>query len=247
MKQVAAVIVAAGTGSRMGVQTRSKQFLPINGRPVLAHTLARFEACTEIDEIVLVIQKEERDRCMQIVTDVGATNVSALVAGGKERQDSVWNGLKHLSPQTEIVLIHDAVRMFITPKILAQSVEYARECGASVVAVPANDTVKIVTSSQAGFFVERTLDRRQLWQIQTPQTFRYDLIYDIHRQARSEGLSGTDDAMLLEHFGHPVKIVPGSYRNMKITTPDDLLIAEAFLRDERRQVNKKREHADDAD
>jgi len=240
MKQVAAIIVAAGTGSRMGAQARSKQFLPLDGRPVLAHTLARFESCAEIDEIVLVIQEEERDRCAQIIADVGAAKVSALVPGGEERQDSVWNGLQHLSPQTEIVLIHDAVRMFITSEILTRSIEYARQCGASVVAVPANDTVKIVTSHQDGFFVERTLDRRQLWQVQTPQTFRYNLICDIHQQARSEGLSGTDDAMLLEHFGHPVKIVPGSYRNIKITTPDDLLIAEAFLRDERRQVNKNK-------
>ncbi len=221
----------------MGAQMVSKQFLSINGRPVLAHTLARFETCAVIDEIVLVIREAERDRCAHIVADARAAKVSALVNGGTERQDSVWNGLRQLSPRTEIVLIHDAVRMFVTPDILAQSIEYARECGASVVAVPANDTIKTVTSRRNGFFVERTLDRRQLWQVQTPQTFQYSLICDIHQQARSQEFSGTDDAMLLERFGHPVKIVPGSYRNIKITTPDDLLIAEAFLNDEKRRKN----------
>jgi 2-C-methyl-D-erythritol 4-phosphate cytidylyltransferase len=234
MGQVSAVIVAAGTGSRMGVQATSKQFLPINGRPILAHTLLRFETCPEIDRIVLVIREEERGRCEQIVSEIDAHKVSAMVAGGKERQDSVWNGLSQLSPQTEIVLIHDAVRMFVTHDILTMSIQYAREWGGSIAAVPAKDTIKTVTSHQNAFFVESTLDRSTLWQVQTPQTFQYPLICDAHQRAHQQGFYGTDDAMLMEHFGHPVKIVPGSYRNIKITTPDDLLIAEAFLRDEER-------------
>lgn len=235
MGKVAAVIVAAGTGSRMGAQTVSKQFLPINGRPVLAHTLTRFETCSEIDQIVLVIREEERDQCERIVADIGTAKVSAMVSGGKERQDSVWNGLAQLSPQTEIVLIHDVVRIFVTHAMLAMSIQYARECGGSITAVPAKDTIKTVTSHQSAFFVETTLDRSALWQVQTPQTFQYPLICAVHQQAREQGFYGTDDAMLMEHFGYSVKIVPGSYRNIKITTPDDLLIAEAFLQDEERR------------
>jgi 2-C-methyl-D-erythritol 4-phosphate cytidylyltransferase len=122
--------------------------------------------------------------------------------------------------------------MFVTDEILTLSIQYARNCGASVSAVPVKDTVKKVAPRQHEFFVEATLDRETLWQVQTPQAFNYARICEVHEQARAQGFYGTDDAMLMEHFGHPVQIVPGSYRNIKITTPDDLLIAEAFLRDE---------------
>jgi 2-C-methyl-D-erythritol 4-phosphate cytidylyltransferase len=229
MGKVAAVIVAAGTGSRMGSRTVSKQFLSLKGRPILTHTLKRFDDYPEIDHIVMVIREQERRRCEHIIAESDIRKVLALVQGGQERQDSVCNGLLRLPDDTEIVLIHDAVRIFVTDDILRLSIQYARECGASVTAVPANDTIKKVTSRQRSLFVEETLDRHTLWQVQTPQTFRYQLICSMHQRARQQGFRGTDDAMLVEHFGHPVKIVPGSYRNIKITTPDDLLIAEAFL------------------
>lgn len=234
MGNVAAIIVAAGSGTRMGVQSTPKQFLEIGGHPILAHTLKKFGDFPGIDRIVLVIRDQDRAQCEQILTEIGAQKVVSLVQGGKERQESVLNGLLCLPQHTEIVLIHDAVRMFVTEEILATSIRYARECGASITAVPAKDTIKQVTAKNGEHFVAATLDRSLLWHVQTPQTFQYPLILSTHQQARTLGLSATDDAMLVEQFGHPVKIVHGAYRNIKITTPDDLLVAEAFLRDERR-------------
>jgi 2-C-methyl-D-erythritol 4-phosphate cytidylyltransferase len=232
MGSVAAVIVAAGVGKRMGTQTVAKQFLRIDGVPILAYTLRKFEACAGIDEIILVARPEDHAACAEIIADLGARKVTALAEGGKERQDSVWNGLCQVNPATDIVLIHDAVRMFVTEEMLTASIQAARECGASIVAVPAKDTIKKATGQGESMFVETTLDRNTLWQVQTPQTFQYRLIVKLHQHARELGIYGTDDAMLAEHFGHPVKIVPGSYRNIKITTPDDLVIATAFVRDE---------------
>jgi 2-C-methyl-D-erythritol 4-phosphate cytidylyltransferase len=234
MGEVAAIIVAAGSGTRMGSQSTPKQFLEIGGRPILAHTLKKFEDFPGIDRIVLVIRNQDRARCEQILTEIGARKVTSLVEGGKERQESVLNGLLCLSEHTEITLIHDAVRVFVTEAILATSIRYARECGASITAVPVKDTIKQVIAKNGEHFVVTTLDRSALWQVQTPQTFQYPLILSTHQQAHTLGISATDDAMLVEQFGHPVKIVHGSYRNIKITTPDDLLVAEAFLRDEHR-------------
>jgi 2-C-methyl-D-erythritol 4-phosphate cytidylyltransferase len=244
MGNVAAIIVAAGTGSRMGTHSVPKQFLKIGGVPILAHTLKKFEDFSRIDQILLVTRRDDQGACENLIKEIGAQKIVALVEGGKERQDSVFNGLLHLNQETEIVLIHDAVRMFVSEPILAESIRSARKYGASVTAVPVKDTIKKVTTHPAesqehdefacddGLFVLETLNRQELWQIQTPQTFQYDLIFAIHQKAREIGFYGTDDAMLVEHFGHPVKIVSGSYRNIKITTPDDLLIAEAFVRDE---------------
>ena len=219
----------------MGTQPVPKQFLEIAGVPILGHTLQKFEHSPAITQILLVTRPEDRVACERLIKASGAQKITALVEGGKERQDSVFNGLLHLNPETEIVLIHDAVRMFVTKEIITASIRDARKYGASVTAVPAKDTIKQVaprTSEMDAGFVVKTLNRTELWQVQTPQTFQYDLICTIHQKARQLGFYGTDDAMLVEHFGHPVKIVYGSYRNIKITTPDDLLIAEAFLREE---------------
>ena len=221
-----------------------KQFLPIGGAPILLHTLNTFEHSEIVDEIVLVTHPALRPQCEALVQQNHIQKLSAIVDGGKERQQSVWNGLQAMNSRTEIVLIHDAVRMFVTQAMIGDSVQEARDYGASVVAVPAKDTIKQVilhsgekqnvSPSLKGLFVEKTFERRLLWQIQTPQTFRFNLIHRFHEQAAAQQLSVTDDATLAEHFGHPVKIVPGSYRNIKITTPDDLLIAEAFWRDEQK-------------
>jgi len=246
MEKAAAIIVAAGTGSRMGTQSVPKQFLKVEGVPILSYTLRRFEFCPAIDSIVIVVRAEDRARCERLIAESGVDKIEAIVEGGKERQDSVFHGLSRVNPQTDVVLIHDAVRMFVTEEILVTSIQYARKYGASVTAVPVKDTIKRVTACTSGshdrddfardddVFVSETLDREALWHSQTPQTFQYNLIFDIHKKARELGIHGTDDAMLTEYFGHPVKIVSGSYRNIKITTPDDLLIAEAFLRDERK-------------
>ena len=245
---VSVVIVAAGKGQRMeGAAGLAKQFLPIGGEPILLHTLKAFERSESVNEIVLVTRPEFRVQCEDLIQQQHIQKVTAVVPGGKERQGSVWNGLQAAAPHTETVLIHDAVRMFVTQAMIRESVQEARKHGASVVAVPAKDTIKQVilhhdnspdhpSASLEGLFVEKTFDRSILWQIQTPQTFRFELIRRLHEQAAELNLQVTDDAMLAEHFGHAVKIVPGSYRNIKITTADDLLIAEAFWRDERKDT-----------
>ena len=243
---VTAILLAAGTGTRMGQGPLPKQFFCVGGVPILAHTLTRFEHAAAIDQTILVTRPQDRARCEQLLAEHGISKISTIVAGGRERQDSVWQGLQAVHPQTEIVLIHDVVRMFVTPAIITDVIEAARKHRACVTAVPVKDTIKRAeqhdsnptgsataqTARPDEFFVVETLDRRSLWQIQTPQAFQYPFIRDIHKQARNLGLYGTDDAMLAEYFGYPVNIVQGSYRNIKITTPDDLLIAETFLQHE---------------
>jgi 2-C-methyl-D-erythritol 4-phosphate cytidylyltransferase len=251
---VTAILVAAGTGSRMGTQTVPKQFLCVCGVPILGHTLKKFSDSAPVDQIILVVRDEDRVLCENIIKENGIKKIAAIVKGGKERQDSVFHGLQHAHPHTDVVLIHDAVRMFVTEKIITRSIRDARQYGASVTAVPVKDTIKQVgtipiersepkvqriLAHDGDLFVVKTLERNALWQVQTPQAFQYHLIYAFHQKALELGIHGTDDAMLAEHFRHPVKIVPGSYRNIKITTPDDLLIAQAFLQDERRIKNGK--------
>ena len=218
----------------MGAQALPKQFLPVSGVPILAHTLKVFDSAAIVDHIVLVIRADDRERCENLIADSGMSKSLSIVEGGKERQDSVLRGLRAAPPQTDIVLIHDAVRMFVTEEMIHKSIDAARQLGASVVAVPAKDTIKEAVSmtndADEGWpLVSKTYDRRLLWQIQTPQTFQYRLILDCYERAIAEGFDATDDAMMAEYFGHPVALVTGSYRNIKITTPDDLLIAEAFL------------------
>jgi len=240
---VTAVIVAAGTGSRMGTSLLPKQFLPLGGIPILGHTLRKFDQSPEIDQIVLVIREVDRAQHEHIIQSCEISKVFAIAEGGKDRQESVFQGLQHTHPHTEIVLIHDAVRMFITAELIADVIRDAREYGASIVAVPAKDTIKQVqltrvhnarhaSADEDALFVVNTFERSVLWQVQTPQAFRFDLICSFHKQAKELGVKATDDAMLAEHFGQAVKIVEGSYRNIKITTPDDLIIAEAFSQHE---------------
>jgi len=218
----------------MGAQALPKQFLPVGGIPILAHTLKIFDSAAIVNQIILVIRAEDRERCERLIAEHGIAKPISIVEGGKERQDSVLRGLRAAPPQTEIVLIHDAVRMFVTEAMIHESIDAARQIGASVVAVPAKDTIKEAVSraeNSAGRWplVSKTYNRRFLWQIQTPQTFQYRLILACYERAIAEGFDATDDAMMAEYSGHPVALVTGSYRNIKITTPDDLLIAEAFL------------------
>ena len=242
---VTGVIVAAGAGSRMGDQSIPKQFLPVGGIPILGHTLKKFENSADVDQLVLVIRQADRTRCDDIINTSHISKITAIVEGGQERQDSVFQGLQHAHSYTEIVLIHDAVRMFITEELISELIRDARYYGASITAVPAKDTIKQVQlqnlkhleppvsiGRKDAVFVVKTFERSTLWQVQTPQAFQYQLIFDFHRKAEQQGIHATDDAMLAEYFGQPVKIVEGSYRNIKITTPDDLLIAEAFWNDQ---------------
>ena len=225
--KVSVVIAAAGNGTRMGLDT-NKLYLEIQGRPVLAVTLQKFEDSPLVDEIIIVTNKDDIGHCRANITDrFGFRKVKAIIPGGHTRQQSVYNGLKQVSADCGIVLIHDGARPFIDEAGIRDSMEAARKYGAAVAAVPAKDTVK---RSDNENFVAETIDRNKLWYIQTPQAFRCDLILDAHRKAAEEGFDGTDDAVLAERAGHKVKLVMCSYYNIKITTREDLVIAEAISR-----------------
>ena len=222
-----AVIVAAGKGKRMGTEI-SKQFLPLCGKEILTHTVEKFETAKHIRDIVLVTGQDSLQDVRDMMQEYNWKKVVSVVAGGKERQDSVWNGLQAVPADTEIVLIHDGVRPFVDEEILNDSIDTAMEMGGCVAGVPAKDTIKVCNEENIAV---ATPDRSTLWQIQTPQTFRKELILQAYVQAKEDGFAGTDDASLAEHSGYPVKVIMGSYRNIKITTKEDLLVGEAFLKE----------------
>lgn len=231
MKSIA-LIPAAGMGRRMGAAI-NKQYLLLDGKPILAHTLELFQKADFIDEIFVVVPAEEIEYCrVQVVEKYGIEKVRQIVAGGAERQDSVLNGLRALDcAADDVVLIHDGVRPFVPISVVQHSIEMAHEHDGALVAVPVKDTVKIVRDA----FVASTPPRNSLWLAQTPQTFRYKVIRAAHERAAMEEFSGTDDASLLERIGGKVHVVIGDYRNIKITTPDDLILAEAFFNDVKRE------------
>ena len=222
-----AVIVAAGKGKRMGTDI-SKQFLPLGGKEILAHTVEVFEQAESIRDIVLVTGADSLSDVQDMTREYGWRKVVSVTAGGKERQDSVRNGLQKVPADADIVLIHDGVRPFVTEDILEDSIATALEMGGCVAGVPAKDTIKVCDGENIAI---ATPDRSTLRQIQTPQTFRKDLIVKAYEGAKADGFIGTDDASLAEHSGYPVKVIMGSYRNIKITTKEDLLIGEAFLKE----------------
>ena len=221
----AAVIVAAGSGKRMGT-TVSKQYLLLEGKEILAHTVEKFEKSKMIDEIILVVGQEKVSRISQMAAGHDSKKISAVAQGGAERQDSIWNGLMQTSPSVEIVLLHDGVRPFVTEEMIQASIQTAREMGACAVGVPVKDTIKVCGADDMTL---ETPDRSRLWQIQTPQTFRRKVIFQAFEKARKDGFVATDDTSVAEYAGFPVKVIQGSYRNIKITTQEDLLIARAFL------------------
>lgn len=209
----------------------NKQYLLMGGKPILAHTLSAFQEAPGVDGIFVVSPEPEIPLCRsQVVERYALSKVRAIVAGGAERQHSVLNGLNALALQgvepDDLVLIHDGVRPFVTTDIINRSADAAHEFGAAVVAVPAKDTVKVA----CGGVIAGTPPREQLWLAQTPQAFRFGLIHAAHLRAQAEGFLGTDDASLLEREGFPVRVVLGDYRNIKITTPEDMALAEAFLK-----------------
>ena len=222
---VTAVIVAAGKGTRMNLDV-NKQYIEIRGIPVLVRTLQAFESCGIINEIVLVVNEADIMYCKQeIIDSFRFGKIKSIVCGGKERQQSVYNGLAGADKSTDIVVIHDGARPFITEECIAESVRDALEHGAACAAVPVKDTIK---TADQGNFIESTPDRSKLWAIQTPQAFKYDLIMKAHESARHDGFTGTDDAVLIERLGHRVRLVMGDYLNIKITTQEDLIFAEAI-------------------
>jgi len=204
-----------------------KQFLTLGGLPVLVHTLRVLEAADSVGEIILVVPEADREFCLQeIVTRHRLSKVNKIVAGGERRQDSVHHGLSAIDGDPDLVLVHDAVRPFLTREMIGGVLEQAAKHGAAVVAIPMRDTVKQVGTDR---LIEYTVDLRSLWLVQTPQAFRLALLREAHRKAEQEGIHATDDAQLVERLGHRVALVEGSAENIKITRPEDLAIGEAIL------------------
>lgn len=215
--KVSAIIPAAGQGLRMGGDI-PKQFLLLQGKPILHHTLAVFESC--VDAVTLVVPEKEL-----AVTRRQWTSgiVQQVIAGGAERQDSVAMGLRALDKDTDIVIVHDGVRPFVSAAIIKESISAARQFGAAVTAIPIRDTVK---KSTADGWVQGSVDRENLWRMQTPQAFQYDLLCEAFEKATRDNYYGTDEGSLMEYLGRPVKIIAGSEWNIKITCRDDLALGE---------------------
>jgi 2-C-methyl-D-erythritol 4-phosphate cytidylyltransferase len=236
---IAAIIAAAGVGKRMGHQL-PKPYLPLAGKPILAHTLKVFETIPEIREVTVVVHPDDLDYCQDnVIARFNFKKVLRLVPGGKERQDSVYHALKALKneDELEIVLVHDGVRPFVTPEMVRQVIDAARRHGGAVPGLPAQDTLKKV---DAECLVCRTLEREDIWQIQTPQGFQAPLLWRAFTEAYSRNFYGTDEASLLEEMHQAVAVIPGSPFNLKITTPDDLLLAEAIMSLQRRKKHASR-------
>jgi 2-C-methyl-D-erythritol 4-phosphate cytidylyltransferase len=224
--KVTAVIVSAGIGQRF-MDGKKKQFLPLAGKPVLAHTLDPFERCPLVNAVVLVVGQEDMDFCLkEIVEKYQYKKISRIVPGGKTRQESVKNGVDAVPEDVEMVVIHDGVRPFVTGEMIEESVRSAIRFQAVVVATPVKDTIKTVDAEGS---IRETLDRNSLWQVQTPQTFRTRIIREALRKAAEDRFLGTDDASLVERMGINVHVVQGSYANIKITTQEDLLLATFLL------------------
>lgn len=223
-----AIIPAAGSGTRFG-GTVAKQFLDLAGTPIIIHTLRRFDECAEIAALAVALSPSEIERFHQQAQTSGIRKPLRIVQGGSERSDSIYNALEAIADwQPEIVAIHDAVRPFITPQQISAVIARAREVGAAILALPATDTIKEV---EAGL-IKRTLDRRKIYRAQTPQAFRYELLLRAYGEARASLVPSeamTDDAMLVERLGAPVAIVEGSAHNIKITSPEDLRLAERLF------------------
>jgi 2-C-methyl-D-erythritol 4-phosphate cytidylyltransferase len=223
---VVALVPAAGRGLRMGGSV-PKQFLSLGGEPLIVQSLRILQAAPVVDQIILAVPSVDIEYCEnEIVSRHRFTKVTKVVAGGAERQDSVRYALAQVFPDTDIVLIHDAVRPFVTLRMIAEVVAAARKNGAAIIALPMRDTVKQVRTDGT---IERTVDRTPLWLAQTPQAFRRDWIETAHKKAHAEGIRATDDAFLVEWLGYSVAVVEGSGENIKVTRPEDLVIGEAIL------------------
>ena len=226
---VSVIFPAAGRGKRMKAGM-NKVFLELSGMPILVRTLLRFSSCTEVDNLVVVVGEEEVSFVRGILGRVPGLKPWQVTAGGSERQYSVWNGIQAIADASDddIILVHDAARPLVSVEVIRETIRSAREHGGAIAAVPAKNTIKICDDRQQ---VVQTPDRSTLWEIQTPQGFRRDILVRANERAVEDGFLGTDDASLVERCGYPVYIVNSDYRNIKITTPEDIVVAKAFLAD----------------
>ncbi|WP_313758341.1 2-C-methyl-D-erythritol 4-phosphate cytidylyltransferase [Tissierella sp.] len=225
---VSVIIAAAGMSNRMGSKI-NKQFIAIDGKPILAHTIEKFERCRYIDEIILVAKEEEIEYCRkEIVKRYKFNKVANIIRGGKERQDSIYNGILALSEKTDIVLTHDGARPFVNIENIEDGIKGTTAYGACVIGVPVTDTIKVVGENKT---IDNTPQRALLWAAQTPQCFLKHILIKGYERAISNGFIGTDDSSIVERIGYDVKMIMGSYENIKITTPKDIILAESLFKD----------------
>ncbi len=236
---IAAIIVSAGSGKRMKSlgNKLKKQYLPLANQPVLVHTLKKFEGLKEISEIILVLPAGEIDYFKKYwLKKYNFLKIKKIVSGGNRRQVSVSKGLNAVSKDSQLIVIHDGVRPLVRKEVIKRSIKLASKCGASVVAVPVKETIKIAKNK----WIKSTLKREDLWSVQTPQVFKYDLIKKAYLKAKEAGFYANDDAQLVERLGKKIKLVLGDYENLKITTPHDLIIAEEILKKRLKNKNKRK-------
>jgi len=221
-----AIIVSAGKGVRMNRST-PKQYLLLQGRPVLCHTIIAFDSCPEVDNIILVVPENDIQFCReQLLSELNLKTPVNVLAGGKRRQDSVFNGILSIDDRGGIVVIHDSVRPLVSSDMISRCIRKARTSGACILGVPLRDTLKAVDGNSV---IKKTIPRENLWLAQTPQAFHYQLIRDAHEAAAKQGIEATDDAALLEWMGLPVSILGSTVDNLKITTNEDLVLANIIL------------------
>jgi 2-C-methyl-D-erythritol 4-phosphate cytidylyltransferase len=220
---VSAIIVAAGSSQRMGFD---KLLSPIGGRPVVAHSIDRFELCREIDEVILVVRSDRRPEFQKVVDGSGFTKVIDLVDGGSERHLSVWNGISRLSKSCQIVAVHDAARPLVSSELISRSVALARDCGAVSLAAPIVETLKRADPDQN---VTESVDRSGLWAMQTPQVFRFAWLLDAYKRIVDSGRSVTDEVSAVQEAGYQVRLLQNTDWNIKITFPKDLELAEKMM------------------
>ena len=222
---VSAIVLAGGRGKRMG-SVQSKQYIDLNGKPILYYTLNHFINNKNIDKVILVIPEDELEFCRNEVLDKYNLKIDSIAFGGKERQDSVYNGLKK-ADGSDIVLIHDGARPFVSERIIEEGIKYAGMYGAAAPGVMPKDTIKV--KNQESFSLE-TPDRNNLVAVQTPQVFDYNIIFECHKKVKEKHLDVTDDTMVVELFGNDVYLYEGEYTNIKITTPEDLILAQYLVK-----------------
>jgi 2-C-methyl-D-erythritol 4-phosphate cytidylyltransferase len=226
--KISVLIPAAGEGRRMGSSIK-KPYLLLGDKPILSHTIERFEHNSAIDEIFVIADESDFTTCQKsVLSPFQYRKVCELIPGGETRQHSVFNGLRALSDDVDFVVVHDGVRPFINDEIIFGCLAAAADCGAAVSAVPVKETIKV---AKEDLFIDHTPERDRLWRVQTPQVFRKSLIVEAHKKAIQDRITAPDDAALVEKLGSPVKLVMGSYKNVKLTTPEDLRIAETLLND----------------
>ncbi len=221
-----AIILAAGKSERMGVGT-DKAFLSLGPKPLVVWSLLAFEQCREIDQIVLVVRKDQLLAARSVAQMFGISKLRSIVQGGARRQDSVTNGMKEMHPDTRVVIVHDGARPCVTPELIAETIKFAKRTGCGIAATRVWDTIKYV---ERGLTVDHTIDRARLWAVQTPQAFKVDLLQRAYKEVEAKKMVVTDEASAVELIGEPVRLVEWERPNIKITTAEDIPLAAAALR-----------------